>query len=45
MNWFARCSIPQKLMWISLLTVLPALIFAFAGFLSFEIAESRKKPD
>ncbi len=42
MNWFARCSIPQKLMWISLLTVLPALIFAFAGFLSFEIAESRK---
>lgn len=42
MNRFARCSIPQKLMWISLLTVLPALILAFAGFLGYEIAESRK---
>ncbi|MGC8885748.1 MAG: ATP-binding protein [Verrucomicrobiia bacterium] len=43
MNWLARCSIPQKLMWISLLTVLPALIFACAGFLGYEIASDRRQ--
>lgn len=37
MKLFARCSIPTKLVWISIIAVLAALLLACAGFLSYEL--------